>query len=200
MLLCLFVFLLLDTLLLLIANQRWPGQCSLVLMNLTWKLCLMSPSFIEETCLHSQMDNKKVEECTLFLSLPLTAMTATSIYLQLYKIQSVRTMEKSFKKIIEITLICYSLFSTLSAKTIRGDWQYTTFYPTPKMSTYLFAFTVSEFTSIKSTTHNDVKIYVCITHWECCIHQGRSFKEKYNMYPILMSTICRLHDNVAWLF
>ncbi|XP_041795824.1 alanyl (membrane) aminopeptidase a [Chelmon rostratus] len=33
---------------------------------------------------------------------------------------------------------------------IDDDWQYTTFHPTPKMSTYLFAFTVSEFTSTPS--------------------------------------------------
>ncbi|XP_040893570.1 aminopeptidase N-like [Toxotes jaculatrix] len=36
-------------------------------------------------------------------------------------------------------------------------WQYTRFHPTPKMSTYLFAFTVSEFTSITSR-HERVEI------------------------------------------
>lgn len=37
----------------------------------------------------------------------------------------------------------------------------TEFFPTKKMSTYLFAFTVSEFTSI-DTTYNNVEIKVCV--------------------------------------
>ncbi|XP_044047927.1 alanyl (membrane) aminopeptidase a [Siniperca chuatsi] len=40
---------------------------------------------------------------------------------------------------------------------IDDDWQYTSFHPTPKMSTYLFAFTVSEFTSTPSP-HERVEI------------------------------------------
>ncbi|KAM9351954.1 alanyl (membrane) aminopeptidase-like b [Symphorus nematophorus] len=46
---------------------------------------------------------------------------------------------------------------TKGGTSIIGDWLKTTFYPTPKMSTYLFAFTVSEFTSI-SSPHKDVEI------------------------------------------
>lgn len=40
---------------------------------------------------------------------------------------------------------------------IDDEWQFTTFYPTPKMSTYLFAFTVSEFTAT-SSQHERVQI------------------------------------------
>ncbi|XP_041651313.1 alanyl (membrane) aminopeptidase a [Cheilinus undulatus] len=36
------------------------------------------------------------------------------------------------------------------SKFIDDEWQYTRFYPTPKMSTYLFAFAVSEFDSVSS--------------------------------------------------
>ncbi|XP_070828166.1 alanyl (membrane) aminopeptidase-like b [Chaetodon trifascialis] len=43
---------------------------------------------------------------------------------------------------------------------IDDDWQYTTFHPTPKMSTYLFAFTVSEFTSTPSPHERvDIKTF-----------------------------------------
>ncbi|XP_068169982.1 alanyl (membrane) aminopeptidase-like b [Antennarius striatus] len=41
---------------------------------------------------------------------------------------------------------------------IDDEWQYTTFNPTPKMSTYLFAFTVSEFTTSASSPHERVEI------------------------------------------
>ncbi|XP_026166563.1 alanyl (membrane) aminopeptidase-like b isoform X2 [Mastacembelus armatus] len=45
----------------------------------------------------------------------------------------------------------------LGSSIIDDDWKYTRFYPTPRMSTYLFAFTVSEFTSIPSP-HKRVEI------------------------------------------
>ncbi|KAF0040887.1 hypothetical protein F2P81_006785 [Scophthalmus maximus] len=43
---------------------------------------------------------------------------------------------------------------------IDDEWQYTRFHPTPRMSTYLFAFTVSEFTATPCP-HNrvDIKIF-----------------------------------------
>uniref|UniRef100_A0A8C9X615 Aminopeptidase n=1 Tax=Sander lucioperca TaxID=283035 RepID=A0A8C9X615_SANLU len=40
---------------------------------------------------------------------------------------------------------------------VDDEWKYTSFHPTPKMSTYLFAFTVSEFTATPST-HERVQI------------------------------------------
>ncbi|XP_049928174.1 alanyl (membrane) aminopeptidase-like b [Epinephelus moara] len=43
---------------------------------------------------------------------------------------------------------------------IDDDWKYTRFHPTPKMSTYLFAFTVSEFTATPSLHERvDINIY-----------------------------------------
>ena len=58
-------------------------------------------------------------------------------------------------------LILVFLVSTLSDSDIfiDDDWQYTSFHPTPKMSTYLFAFTVSEFTATPSS-YERVKINV----------------------------------------
>lgn len=58
-------------------------------------------------------------------------------------------------------MICF--VSILSGSSIiDDDWQYTTFYPTPKMSTYLFAITVSEFTSTPSShEHVEIKVRVC---------------------------------------
>ncbi|KAK2918250.1 hypothetical protein Q8A73_004996 [Channa argus] len=41
---------------------------------------------------------------------------------------------------------------------IDDEWHYTRFAPTPRMSTYLFAFTVSEFTSSHSSSHGRVVI------------------------------------------
>ncbi|XP_034444137.1 aminopeptidase Ey-like [Hippoglossus hippoglossus] len=46
---------------------------------------------------------------------------------------------------------------TSGSSIIDDEWQYTRFYPTPRMSTYLLAFTVSEFESIPST-HERVDI------------------------------------------
>ncbi|XP_039988747.1 aminopeptidase N-like isoform X2 [Xiphias gladius] len=45
----------------------------------------------------------------------------------------------------------------LGSNIIHDDWKCTRFYPTPRMSTYLFAFTVSEFTSTPSP-HERVEI------------------------------------------
>uniref|UniRef100_A0A8C6TIW3 Aminopeptidase n=1 Tax=Neogobius melanostomus TaxID=47308 RepID=A0A8C6TIW3_9GOBI len=46
----------------------------------------------------------------------------------------------------------------IDSNLIGDDWLYTRFHPTEVMSTYLFAFTVSEFTA-KKTNHLDRKIY-----------------------------------------
>lgn len=54
----------------------------------------------------------------------------------------------------------HSLFTLSGTSILDDEWQYTSFYPTPKMSTYLFAFAVSEFTSTPSI-HEHVKIHVC---------------------------------------
>ncbi|XP_029697770.1 aminopeptidase N isoform X1 [Takifugu rubripes] len=72
--------------------------------------------------------------------------------------------EPDMKAVFNVTIIHRNDMVALANGPIKGsadigDWSYTSFYPTPKMSTYLFAFTVSEFTSIRSTTHDDVKIY-----------------------------------------
>lgn len=45
------------------------------------------------------------------------------------------------------------------SRIIDDDWQHTRFNPSPRMSTYLFAFTVSEFTST-SSPHERVEINV----------------------------------------
>lgn len=59
-------------------------------------------------------------------------------------------------------LMCVCFVLTPSGSSIIDDeWQSTTFYPTPKMSTYLFAFTVSEFTATPSQ-HDRVEINVCV--------------------------------------
>lgn len=49
----------------------------------------------------------------------------------------------------------------LGTSIIDDEWQATTFHPTPKMSTYLFAFTVSEFKATPSP-YGDVMINVRI--------------------------------------
>ncbi|KAK2841821.1 hypothetical protein Q5P01_012021 [Channa striata] len=41
---------------------------------------------------------------------------------------------------------------------IDDEWQFTRFHPTPRMSTYLFAFTVSEFKSRPASFHRQVEI------------------------------------------
>lgn len=68
-----------------------------------------------------------------------------------------------FKMIQYIVLILVFFVSTLSdgANIIDDDWKATAFQPTPLMSTYLFAFTVSEFTPTRSSNHR-VEINVCV--------------------------------------
>uniref|UniRef100_A0A8C5EFS3 Aminopeptidase n=1 Tax=Gouania willdenowi TaxID=441366 RepID=A0A8C5EFS3_GOUWI len=62
------------------------------------------------------------------------------------------------KSLIKVTVKGFNSPSFLSVSNIIDDeWKYTQFYPTPRMSTYLFAFAVSEFTSIPSS-HERVEI------------------------------------------
>lgn len=56
--------------------------------------------------------------------------------------------------------MCFVL-TLLGTSIIDDEWEVTTFYPTPKMSTYLFAFTVSEFKATPSQ-HERVIINVRI--------------------------------------
>ncbi|XP_070687597.1 alanyl (membrane) aminopeptidase-like b [Pempheris klunzingeri] len=50
--------------------------------------------------------------------------------------------------------------SVSDSNILDAHWQYTRFYPTPKMSTYLLAFTVSEFTPTPSTHERvDIKTF-----------------------------------------
>nr|XP_046249908.1 alanyl (membrane) aminopeptidase a [Scatophagus argus] len=71
--------------------------------------------------------------------------------------------EPEMKAVFDVTIIHRRDTTVLGnekisvSNIIDDDWQYTTFYPTPKMSTYLFAFTVSEFTPTAST-HGRVAI------------------------------------------
>lgn len=63
--------------------------------------------------------------------------------------------EPEMKAVFEVTII-HRLGTTVLANEdeadhiIIDDWRYTRFHPTPKMSTYLFAFSISEFTSTPS--------------------------------------------------
>ncbi|XP_062245064.1 aminopeptidase Ey-like [Platichthys flesus] len=64
--------------------------------------------------------------------------------------------EPELKAVFDITIIHRKGTKALSnALVFRGsniddEWEYTQFYPTPRMSTYLFAFTVSKFESVES--------------------------------------------------
>ncbi|XP_034541819.1 alanyl (membrane) aminopeptidase a [Notolabrus celidotus] len=71
--------------------------------------------------------------------------------------------EPEMKAVFEVTII-HRLETTALGNAGRSDsniideeWKYTRFYPTPKMSTYLFSFTVSEFKSTPSA-HERVDI------------------------------------------
>lgn len=59
-----------------------------------------------------------------------------------------------------LSLYGSALFPLSGSQTIDDEWEMTEFFPTKKMSTYLFAFTVSDFTSI-STPYDNVEINVC---------------------------------------
>ncbi|XP_070763184.1 alanyl (membrane) aminopeptidase-like b [Enoplosus armatus] len=71
--------------------------------------------------------------------------------------------EPEMKAVFDVTIIHRRDTTALGneeksgSSIIDDDWQYTSFHPTPKMSTYLFAFTVSEFTSVPSP-HGRVEI------------------------------------------
>lgn len=65
------------------------------------------------------------------------------------------------KKNIFSDVCVYFVLTPSGSSIIDDEWQSTTFYPTPKMSTYLFAFTVSEFTATPSQ-HDRVEINVCV--------------------------------------
>lgn len=56
-------------------------------------------------------------------------------------------------------------FFLAASEIIDDEWQYTRFFPTPKMSSYLFAFTVSEFTRYTSSTEGRVNIKVSVLLW-----------------------------------
>lgn len=58
----------------------------------------------------------------------------------------------------DLHCVCFVL-TLLGTTLIDDEWQFTAFYPTPKMSTYLFAFTVSKFTAT-SSQHERVQINV----------------------------------------
>ncbi|XP_054475298.1 alanyl (membrane) aminopeptidase-like b [Anoplopoma fimbria] len=75
--------------------------------------------------------------------------------------------EPEMKAVFEVTIIHRTNTIALGnagikdSEIIDDDWKKTIFYPTPKMSTYLFAFTVSEFTATRSPLHGrvDIKTY-----------------------------------------
>ncbi|XP_068460282.1 aminopeptidase N-like [Clinocottus analis] len=72
--------------------------------------------------------------------------------------------EPEMKAVFDVTIIhrrdttALGNADTRDSMIIDDDWKVTYFHPTPKMSTYLFAFTVSEFTSTDSPTDGRVKI------------------------------------------
>ncbi|GAB1292240.1 Aminopeptidase N [Apodemus speciosus] len=74
--------------------------------------------------------------------------------------------EPAMKAVFNITLIYPKTFTALSnmlpkeSKPFDEDpnWTTTEFYPTPKMSTYLLAYIVSEFKNISSVSNNSVQI------------------------------------------
>lgn len=74
--------------------------------------------------------------------------------------------EPEMKAVFEVTVI-HRRDTTALGNSGRSDsnildeeWKYTEFYPTPKMSTYLFAFTVSQFESIPSAHERvDIRTY-----------------------------------------
>ncbi|XP_052016126.1 aminopeptidase N [Apodemus sylvaticus] len=74
--------------------------------------------------------------------------------------------EPAMKAVFNITLIYPKNLTALSnmlpkdSKPLEGepDWTVTEFYSTPKMSTYLLAYIVSEFKNISSTSENGVQI------------------------------------------
>ncbi|XP_077424494.1 alanyl (membrane) aminopeptidase-like b [Vanacampus margaritifer] len=64
--------------------------------------------------------------------------------------------EPEMKAVFDVTIIHRKSMDALGNEALAenqkldDDWEFTRFHPTPKMSTYLLAFTVSEFTSITS--------------------------------------------------
>ncbi|XP_041853579.1 alanyl (membrane) aminopeptidase a isoform X2 [Melanotaenia boesemani] len=72
--------------------------------------------------------------------------------------------EPEMKAVFRVTIIHRRKTEALSngmrsvSNIIDDDWKYTRFFPTPKMSTYLFAFTVSEFEKSVESKSNRVKI------------------------------------------
>uniref|UniRef100_A0A671VWD8 Aminopeptidase n=1 Tax=Sparus aurata TaxID=8175 RepID=A0A671VWD8_SPAAU len=75
--------------------------------------------------------------------------------------------EPDFKAVFHVTIV-HRIGTTVlgnaakkGSQTIDDEWEMTEFFPTKKMSTYLFAFTVSDFTSI-STPYDNVEINVCV--------------------------------------
>ncbi|KAM7414030.1 hypothetical protein PAMA_019041 [Pampus argenteus] len=73
--------------------------------------------------------------------------------------------EPEMKAVFDVTVIhrrdttALGNMAQLDSSAIDDDWKYTHFSPTPRMSTYLFAFTVSKYTSVKSA-HERVKIQI----------------------------------------
>ena len=73
--------------------------------------------------------------------------------------------EPAAKAVYELTLVVPKEFTTLSntnavSETVTGDRKAVKFGPTPKMSSYLFAFCVGEFDHIEAETADGVKVGV----------------------------------------
>lgn len=132
-------------------NQQMLGKCSLVLMSQKWRLCSTSPSSTGKEHSLWEIRQSQVKKTTFY---------CISDLFILYS----QTTRDSNTGVQHLSPYTAALLSFSDSGIIDDDWQYTSFHPTPKMSTYLFAFTVSEFTSIPST-HERVDIKVCVRDW-----------------------------------
>ncbi|XP_047452435.1 aminopeptidase N-like isoform X2 [Mugil cephalus] len=71
--------------------------------------------------------------------------------------------EPEMKAVFHVTIIhregTKALGNMKSNSNRKNGWEHTEFVPTPRMSTYLFAFAVSEFTSVKSPGREEIMTY-----------------------------------------